>query len=73
MPTRVYVAIDLALSDGGGCQDGLLDELEDLMPEIVDMGETYYDVKVIGIGNTVKDMQESMKLRRENERLYGGA
>lgn len=60
------MAFDLTLSEGRGVSGDLLREvLEEALPETIEEGPVVYGVSVLGVGTSVKDMQASMALRRQ--------
>jgi hypothetical protein len=61
---RVYIALDVTRAEGRNL-DGqtVRDELEGELPDSLDVEESTYDIAVLGIGASPKDLQESIKLR----------
>lgn len=65
MSHRVYLAIELDLADGRGINSEVLAEIvEEAMPETVeDETGSMYTATVLGLGSTIENLRESMRLR----------
>lgn len=68
MTHRVYLAIELDLADGRGINSEVLAEiLEEAMPETIeDETGSMYAATVLGLGATIENLRESMRLRRSS-------